>query len=119
MPIDRRAAFGSLAAAGAMLLAPRVAKAAPLPSLGFETAADARIFDLVAEDEHWWSQISTIGDIAENTALYPDADAELAEVFDRYRDAFEEMLTTPRQTPAGARAKLEWVKKDCDEVIPA
>ena len=63
---------------------------------------DAALFALIEQGRHWRARVGVRGD-----------------AHTRYLDAFAEAVQISPQTVTGARALLEWVKRECEEVMVA
>ena len=110
MPIDRRAALGFIIAAGAMLAAPRIAKAADMEAdpvfaaIEHYRAARERFGDAVnITDEVLARQQGRVITAADEAEYRTASDAEVS--------GFLTVLSTPPQTKAGARAMREYVSQ--------
>jgi hypothetical protein len=110
-----RRLFLAAGPAAAVFATLRVAKAVT------PAAADARLFELIAEGARQWKKMGDLLRLCdeviariEGREVLPEDEAERDEASDRYQDAFDEAVSTAPQTVAGIRALLAWVRRDCE-----
>ena len=114
--MNRRAALGSLFAAGAAFAVPVAAAATSNP--------DAHLFELIEDGKRWWDQIGVYCTRCDTVAARRDGrevragdEEKLDEAHDGFNEVLEQVAEFVPTSIAGIRAKLEWMDREAEDNI--